>query len=243
MASIRTLDQSAWAILNNASLLAFEENISLAASYQMRFNLEELSSRSLSGIIPTKLGVFSGLVLQNGYNKSLYTRYGLSYSRSFGHSTSAFFQYNYMTHHIEATDRSQGSFSSLGLYHKISQAVQLGLFIQNPEQAKIKYQENSYPLPTLYNVGIAWVNGQSVRIIAEVEKELNYRPVYKAAIQFAFKNRLFIRSGIKGQPVEFSFGGGFLVSNLNIDVGFLYHQNLGLSSGIGLSYSFKKSGK
>ncbi len=243
LANVRSLDQSKWAILNNASLLSWEKNLSFSASYQMRFNLIELSSRSLSAVVPTKFGVLSGLVLQNGYSKSLYSRYAIAYSRAFGHFTSGFFQYSYMGHHIEYAERSDAFFAALGLNHHISQFLQVGLFIQNPEQAKISYSGSSYALPTLYNIGLSWNRGQTIFIFVEAEKELNHNPVYKAAVQLAFKERLFVRSGIKGKPLEFTFGGGFIVSNLSIDAGFLYHQQLGLSSSIGLSYTLNRSKK
>lgn len=243
LANIRSIDKSNWAVFNNAAALVSFESLNIAVSYQARFQLNELSSRSISTVWPNKYGIFSGAVLQSGYTKSLLSRYLVSYSRGFGKSTAAFLQYNYITHHIEGADRSDGSYSCLGLQQSVSKAVQVGVLIINPEQADITYAGSTYSLPTLFNVGLVWTNNDWVKVFVEAEKELEHDPVYKAAVELAIIKRLHIRSGIKGQSIEYTFGAGLAFSNIGVDVGFLYHQQLGLSSGIGISYSFNRSGK
>ncbi len=240
LANIRALDKSAWAVFNNSATLANQQYIAFGASYQMRFNIEELSSRSLIAIVPNKHGVFSGAVLQSGYKKSLLSRYAIAYSRTFAKSTAAFVQYNYLTHHIEGTERSDGFFSSTGLIQSVSKNIQFGVLIINPEQSAITYGGTAYSLPTLFNIGLQWSDNNWAQVFTEIEKELDKKPVYKTAVELNFNHQFFIRFGIKGQPVEFSFGTGYSFSNLSIDAGFLYHQQLGLSSGIGIIYSFKQ---
>jgi len=243
LANIRSVDQSNWAVFNNPAALSGFESLNIAGSYQTRFQLNELSSRSISTVWPNKYGVFSGAVLQSGYTKSLLSRYLISYSRGFGRSTTAFLQYNFLTHHIEGAERSDGSYSCLGIQQLVSEAVQVGVLIINPEQAEISYAGTAYSLPTLFNVGMVWTNANWVKVYVEAEKELEHDPVYKAAVELAINKRLHIRSGIKGQSIEYTFGAGVVFTNIGVDVGFLYHQQLGLTSGIGISYSFNRSKK
>lgn len=243
LANVRTLDGSPWAVYNNAASLADVEDIVCAASYQIRFNLDELSARSLCAIWPNKYGIVSAGVLQNGFSKSLLSRYMLGYSRGFGKSTSAFLQYNFITHNIEGSGSAKGFYSALGLRQTVTKELMLGVLIVNPEQSDITYYSMSYALPTLFVAGLQWTNNAWVRVLAETEKELDRVPVYKGAVEMAVNKQFFLRCGIKGRPVEFSFGSGYSFSHFNIDIGFLYHQQLGLSSGLGIIYTFKRAEK
>lgn len=242
MASIKSFDQSSWSSLNNIANLANHQKISLSASYGRRFNMEELSSRAANAILPTKLGSFSGLILQSGYTKSNVSRYAFGYSRSFGNMVDAGLQFNFLTHQILASDRSDAFYSSLGVNMKMSQSTSLGVYIQNPEQNKISYANEEYELPTYFDIGLKWSAGSHFMFLLEFEKELNTSPVYKTAVQFNFKERLFIRSGVKSNPSEFTFGGGFCLASLIIDVGFSMHQQLGTTSSAGISYVINRKG-
>lgn len=240
LANVRTLDHSSWAVFNNASIIAESLNYSGAVAYQNRFLIKELGSRAIALNVPINLGVFSGAVLQSGYSKSLLSRYGLSFSKSLGPETAAFFQYNYISHHFEATERSDGFYSAFGLHQKISKAVELGVLIENAEQAKISMGQSTYAIPSFYCLGLQWNNGSWANVFAEVEKEIDYQLVYKCAIELEVRDVVKLRGGVRGKPVELSFGAGFLISKLKVDAAFSYHKQLGLSSCLGLQYSIDR---
>jgi hypothetical protein len=241
LAFVKVFDSSSWANLNNVANLAKAERLKVGAAYQMRFNMDELSSRAATLVVPSHYGTFSGVVFQSGYSKSNYSRYGLAYSRLFGEHFNAGFQFNYLSHHIEGADRADAFYASLGLGFKISNGFEFGVYVQNPEQGKIKYQDDEYALPTYFNTALKYSIASRFMAVFEVEKQLEYDLVYKTALEFSFKDKLFVRGGVNGKPVELTFGGGFHIAGLAIDVGFAHHQQLGITSGAGLTYSlFKK---
>nr|WP_321454304.1 hypothetical protein [uncultured Carboxylicivirga sp.] len=241
LADVKSLDQSIWAAFNNPSTLSNVHNFGLGASYQTRFNIKELSTRAVCGFWSGDMGAVSGIVLQSGYSKSLLNRYAVAYSRKFGASTSAFVQFNYISHQIELSENTNSFYSALGLHQKISSQIFLGILISNPEQATIKYGELAYNLPSNFIVGLLWTNNDWIKVFAEAEKELDNSPVFKGAVEFALNDFLLIRAGIKGEPVEFTFGSGFNWPRLNVDLGFRYHQQLGFTSSAGISYLFTKT--
>jgi len=238
LGNVKVFDDSPWATLSNVATLVQQQSLSVGAAYQLRFNMNELSIRAATLVCPTKYGTVSGLLFQSGYSKSNYSRYALSYSRLFGEKVAAGLQFNYLNHQIEAADLVGGFYSSLGITVQTTSTLMVGVFIQNPEQAKLNYNETEYLMPSFFNVALRWSATSHFMVITEFEKQLEYAPVYKCAVQFNFKNKLFVRGGLKGNPVEFTFGGGFHIAGLAIDVGFSHHQQLGLSSGAGLAYSF-----
>ncbi|WP_430814124.1 hypothetical protein [Carboxylicivirga sp. RSCT41] len=243
LAFTKVFDSSSWACLSNVSNLAERKHLTVGVAYQMRFNIKELSSRAATLVAPSSYGTFSGLVFQSGYAKSNYSRYGLAYSRLFGDELKAGFQFNYVSHQIEAADRADAFYSSLGLNVDVSERFELGVFIQNPEQGSIRYHDDEYTLPSYFNTGIKYSVASHFMSVVEVEKQLEYDLVYKAALQLSFKNKLFVRGGVKGRPAELTVGGGFSGKGLMVDIGFAHHQQLGVTSGAGLSYSFKQKQK
>ncbi|WP_439183085.1 hypothetical protein [Carboxylicivirga taeanensis] len=243
MGFVKVFDDSPWASLNNVSNLATHKGLAVGASYQMRFNMKGLSSRAATIIVPGSFGTISGLVYQSGYEKSNYSRYAMSFSRQFGEKVSAGLQFNYLAHQIQGDDRADGLYSSLGLNFVISQQWGMGVYIQNPEQGKINYQETTYAVPTLFNAALRWRPFIDFQLMIELEKNLDADMIYKSGLQFNFKHKLFVRGGIKGKPVEMTFGGGIRLAGLSIDVGFAHHQQLGITSGAGLSYLFNRKNR
>lgn len=240
MAKTKTMDHTVWSVLSNASNTAYIKHTTIAASYQMPHSIKELSSRAIVAVYPCELGNFSGLINQNGYHKSQLSKYALSYSRSFGENYSAFLQFNYINHKIINSNSSDAFYSSLGMSIKASEVLQIGIYIQNPEQSKISYSSYSFALPSYFNAGLEWRVGSAIRILGEIEKKLDHPTNYKIASQFAMRERLFVRFGINGKPSLFTFGAGFVIKQLQFDAGFSYHQQLGTTSGIGIAYAFHK---
>ena len=240
LAYVKVFDDTAWATLSNVSCLSTQKSWSVNASYQLRFNMEELSTRVASLVAPTKYGTFAALLFQSGYSKSNYSRYALSYSRLFGDKISAGFQFNYLTHQLENSALVGNLYSSLGITVQTTESIDIGVFIQNAEQAKLNYYETEYIIPSFFNIALRWSTVSHFLIIGEFEKETEHDPVYKTAVQFSFKDKLMVRGGVKGKPVEFTFGAGCQLSRIAIDVGFSHHQELGLTSSAGISYLFNR---
>ncbi len=239
MSSIRSFDQSAWAVYGNISSLATIENLTVGAAYELRFNMEELSSRAITGIWPTKYGAFSLLIFQSGYSKSNFNRYAIAYSRAFGEKVQAGFQLNYLSHHLYQADNTASYFSTFSLTVHASSAISFAINIQNVEQANLSYDVEQYKLPTLFNGGIQWKSGNRFRIVLEMEKELDLEIVYKTGMELNFNDQVQIRGGVKSQPVELSVGSGVKWKGVSIDAAIAHHQQLGITSGVGLSYAFQ----
>jgi len=236
LGQIRSIDHSNWAVLTNGANLAFQKKISAGISYQRKFELAALSSRIAAVNYPNKFGALNGLVIQSGLEKSSVSRYGLGYSRSFGQKVAAGVQFNYLVHQIEGAELADAFYASAGVVIQPSPSIHLAAFVQNPEQGSIRHYETDYYLPSLFCIGVQWSADPHVLILVELEKEQGYPPLYKSGIQFNFKDHVFVRTGISAKPVNFSFGGGFHYKLLVVDVGFVHHTILGLTSSFGLSF-------
>ena len=237
---IRSVERNIFSPMSNPAGVTKLETAAFAISYISPYTIKELSNRSITGTASTGLGHFSLLFSQSGYSLSLLNRYGLSYARTFGKHVAAAFQFNGLTHKIEGSETYGGFFTTIGVQFFPSEKVELGFYIQNPEQSKISYPDQKELIPVLYVAGLNWHPLNYLSLMVEVEKNQQFDPQYKFGIELQPVEILVLRGGAKGSPVELSFGAGTVWRFITIDVGISYHQQLGVTSGVSLTISLTK---
>jgi len=238
---VRSTERSIFSVLSNPAGITEVSSPGIAVSYVAPYNLHKLSNRSVTGILPTKAGSFSFLFTQAGYLLSLINRYGFAYARKFGSHVSASLMFNGITHRLNGTDNYGGFFSVIGMQFFPSKAVNIGFVIQNIEQSKIAYPDRKVLIPVLYVAGISWQPMEELSLKAEMEKNQELKPQYKFGIEYSPLDLLTLRGGVRGNPVEISFGTGLKLKFVVLDIGISYHQQLGVTSGASLNFSFLKN--
>ncbi len=237
---IRSVERNSFSPLSNPAGVTKLKTAGFAISYISPYTIKELSNRSITGTAPTRLGHLSLLFSQSGYYRSLLNRYGLSYARTFGKHVAAAFQFNGLTHEIEGAETYGGFFTTIGVQFFPSKKVELGFYSQNPEQSKISYPDRKVLIPVLCVAGLSWHPLKYISLMVEMEKDQQYDPQYKFGIEIQPVDILILRGGVKGSPVELSFGAGTKWRFIDIDVGMSYHQQLGVTSGVSLTISLVK---
>jgi hypothetical protein len=61
----------------------------------------------------------------------------------------------------------------------------------------------------------------------------------KTGFEYAAGKSFRVRGGFSTENNSFSFGAGYLIRELRIDMGFASHQNLGISSSVSLIFNLK----
>jgi hypothetical protein len=237
---IRSVERNIFSPLSNPAGVTKLKTAGFAISYISPYTIKELSNRSVTATAPTKVGYFSLLFTQSGYSLSLLNRYGFSYARTFGKVVAASLQFNGLTHKIEGADTYGGFFTTIGLQFFPSEKVDLGFYIQNPEQSKISYPDQKELIPVLYVAGLNWHPLNYLSLMVEMEKDQQFDPQYRFGIELKPVDVLTLRGGVKGSPVELSFGAGTKWRFIVVDVGMSYHQQLGVTSGISLTITLPK---
>ncbi len=237
---VRSVERNIFSPMSNPAGVTELETAGFAISYISPYSVKELSNRSITGTAPTSLGHFSLLFTQSGYSLSLLNRYGFSYARTFGKHVAAALQFNGLTHKIDGTEFYGGFFTTIGVQFFPSEKVDLGFCIQNPEQSKISYPDQKVLIPVLYVAGLNWHPLNYLSLMVEMEKNQQINPQYKFGIELQPVDLLTLRGGVKGSPVELSFGAGTKWRIIVIDIGMSYHQQLGVTSGVSLTISLLK---
>lgn len=230
-----------WSAQHNQAGLGFVRDISAGAYYENRFLLKELSIKGGVIALPVKGGTF-GLCISNfGYSLYNENKYSLSFAKAFGDKLSAGIAMDYLTTKIGEGYGSKGVLAAeFGIQAKPLKGLTIGAHVFNPTRTKIA-DYNDERLPTIIRFGGDYDFSDKVKIALETEKDMAQKAIFKAGIEYKPVKELYLRAGIGTNPTLTSFGFGINLKNLKIDVSANYHQTLGFSPQLGLTYTFKKT--
>ncbi|MBE0660869.1 MAG: hypothetical protein IH597_00225 [Bacteroidales bacterium] len=229
MAGASVASSDVWATFNNPAMLAQINEIQAGLNYENRFMVRELGISSLSAILPVNAGAF-GLAF-NQFGSNLYSQsfLGVSYGRKFTDRFQAGVRLD-ARHTRLAEDygrRTNVSFA-IGFAANLTDDLVLGAALFNPVRIKSAGDFDEY-LPAIYRAGLAYRIENNFTITVETEKDVRYKPSFRAGIEYRFKEIASVRAGIGANPLNHAFGFGFHFRNFVFDIAALRHEVLGYS--------------
>ena len=228
-----------WSATHNQAGLALLQKPTFGLFYESRFALKELGLKAGAFAYPTSSGVFAIDLMQFGYSKYNESRIGLAFAKSLGANFSAGIKFDYLNTYFSEEYGNKGTFiAELGLLAKPAEHLYIGGHIYNINRAKIAAY-NDERIPTLLTVGIAYEFSEKVLCTVEAEKDLEYKAIYKAGMEYRFMENLFLRAGVTSNPNQMSFGIGYVYKRIKADIAFSSHQVLGITPHVGFIYEFK----
>jgi len=226
---------------NNQAGLGFLKKASLGAYYENRFLLKQLSYSSFVGALPIKKGTFGLTYTGFGYSAYKQSKLGLAYGIALSENFTAGVQMNYLSYRIGDIYGKTSAFTvELGLQGKLSKNVIVAAHVYNPNRAKIT-DYNNEKLPSQLRFGIQYIFSEKLIAVAEAEKSSYNAVNFKGGIEYSPAKEFYLRAGATSNPAQASFGVGLNVSSLKFDLSSAYHNVLGFSPQVGLSYVFGKS--
>ena len=122
---------------------------------------------------------------------------------------------------------------------KVIKQLSLGAQVFNPVNMQSGFGDDER-IPTYVKIGFAYTASDKVLFLGETEKDLKNNPRVKAGVEYKMLKQLDLRGGIETNPFISSFGIGLHIGNLNLDLATSYHQILGVTPHVGLSYQLAK---
>ncbi|MEL6717744.1 MAG: hypothetical protein AAFO82_01650 [Bacteroidota bacterium] len=191
---------------------------------------------NISGVVaaPIGLGTFALTINSFGIENYQEQKIGLAYARQLLDGLSIGVQFDYLSTNIPQYG-SAGVFTfEAGLQAQLLKDLSFGFHLYSPAQIDLV---EDLPLPTIYKAGLAYTPSDKVFLTVEVEKDIDYPVRFKAGVEYQFSETFFLRTGVATQPTLASLGIGVLFNErLAIDISASYHQILGVSPSVGLSY-------
>jgi hypothetical protein len=191
--------------------------------------------------LPLKAGTFalSGDVF--GYSLYNEKKAGIAFAKKLGEKFSAGVQLDYLNTFIN--DDYYGSHTTFaveaGLLAEPLKNFKIGLHAYNLSRAKLAQYANE-KIPTIFRLGASYKFSGKLLWSIEEEKDIDQKAVFKSGLEYHVVDALWLRGGVASNPTLFSFGFGLKMGNLLLDIASTYHQVLGFSPAVSLTYQFGK---
>lgn len=235
---ISLLEKNIYALYSNQAGLASIESFGANISYTQLYQIPDLHHVQVGLSYGSKFGGF-GFQVQNSSNAGYdHQKFGLAYGRKILEKLDVGAQFDLFNVQIDGYGATQFVSVEFGAMSDINKQLSVGLHVFSPGQAKII---DSEIVSTKMRFGIAYSPSKYVSLLSEIEKNISQNPILKFGIQYMPNEVFVLRVGTNTGPSTINFGFGLNQKQFLIDLGFELHQQLGLSSSIGISYPGIKS--
>lgn len=230
-----------WSTHHNQAGLGFLREAGVGIFHEDRFGINIISIRGGVIALPIKVGTFGLCITNFGYKSYSENKYSLSFAKAFGNKFSMGIAMDYLTTKIAEGYGSKSVFAAeVGIIAKPIDGLSIGAHVYNPTRAKIS-DYNNERLPTVIRLGADYNFSDKVTLAIETQKDISQKAEFKAGIEYKAVKEFYLRVGIATNPTLSSFGFGLNLRNFKMDISANYHQTLGISPQLGLSYTFAKS--
>ena len=222
-----------WSSFHNQATLAYNNSFSLGFNYEDRFSISELGTRSAGIIVPAGKASLGAIYSHFGYADFKRDMTGLACGMKLSGKISAGLQVDYFS------ERTSGEYSNnqsvtceVGLILTPSEFTRIGIHIFNPVPNSIR---KSF-LPTSIRVGAGTYLNKSLFAGVESEMSTDSKLIIRTGFEYEAAKKLWLRGGFSTDNNSFSFGLGWLVKIAQMDIGFVTHDKLGVTSSVSLIF-------
>jgi hypothetical protein len=230
-----------WSLLNNVGGLSKVKTITTAIAYEAKPNLLGANRMAAVVVLPTKIGAGGFGLFRFGDN--LYSEQIISagFANEFG-NTAIGLKVNYIQYRVAGYGTKTAVSVNVGGITQLTPNLSIGAYIVNLNQPKLSTID-AEKLPTHLVAGINFKASSQVSVLAEVDKDLDYSPTIKGAVEYQVHKKVFIRTGFNLHPQAAFFGMGFITSQLKIDYAIQYSQELNSAYQASIIYKLNKQPK
>jgi len=227
-----------YSILNNQAAMAFQKNLSFSLFAEQRYLESELGYYAGGLTLPVKNGAFGLAINYDGFDLFNEKKIGISYARLFSKNVSGGIQFDYLSTSISEYGTSSTFTAELGLLAKVTDQFSIAAHVFNPFAVSSGFVDDK--VPTTFQLGLSYEPSKKVFLSAEAAKDIDNPAQLRVGVEYRVVDALYLRGGIGTNPSRYSFGAGINMKNLKIDLAAAYHQVLGVTPAISLSYVFEK---
>ena len=222
-----------WSPFHNQALLANNNSFSFGINYENRFGISELGTRSAAVIIPAGKASIGAFYSHFGYTDFKRQMTGLACGIKLSDKISAGVQADYFSERTSGEyNNNQSVTYEAGLLVTPSDKIRIGVHLFNPVPNSLR---KSY-LPSTLILGAGAELNKSLFAGVEAEMSSGSKMIIRTGFEYEAAKKLWLRSGFSTNNNSFSFGLGYLVKIVQIDLGFATHDKLGVTSSVSLIF-------
>lgn len=232
---------SVLSVRSNPSFSSFLDDGLVQINYFNRFSMKELSTLSGDVFVPNKVLNALLSVSTTGFDQFRETNINIGVNRLLTKSLALGIGVNYRMATIIAVDERPSRLSlDIGLTYEFNEKLMLGCSVQDaPSFTLQEYSDGSLPFfGYCIRAGGYYAISNTSLVTSEVAYLENEGVSFRAGLEYTPVSTFDLRVGFCTKPLQPSLGMGYSFRKMNVDVLALYHQQLGISSGVSLSYLF-----
>ncbi len=233
--------KGAGSVLNNPAGTARIHDVHAAINYYFPYFSKELSTQNVCFAVPFKVGVVSAYANRFGNDVFKEYKYGFNFSKSITPCLNAAFQLNLQQNYVSRNSSGNQFFSGVGVQILPRKDFLIGCFISNPEKSSLEISGETIRIPSVFIIGAEWWASDFFSIAVELEKQIYSPSITKVGAEYSINESVWLRAGMFGKPMHYTFGTGVRVASLFIDAALANHQTLGMSSSISLTFYFDRN--
>ncbi len=238
IANTSTSDSHHWTAFHNPAILGKIEKSELAVLYENRFQLSELSTKTIQAAYSNNL-INTGISLsQFGYSHYQEFMLGIGWGRNFSNKFSMGVQFNYFTNYFEASNTYRAALiAQFGLLMQLSPNFNLGFSSFNPFQSNIKAEFVVQKIPSIFSYGAEYFFCPELVWRSQLDKEVSSN--YRIASGFEYTMLQLVVVKLGAYQSDFlvpCLGLGLSTSAFVLSFNTEMHPLLGLRSNIGMRY-------
>lgn len=221
------MKSSFWSSFHNQAILANNHDLSFAFNYQNRFGIEELATRTAGLIIPAGKASFGAVYNYFGYGDYRREMAGVAYGMKLSDKISAGVQADYFSQKssLESFEMKANILFEAGMLINMENTT-IGIHAFNP----LPHSWYISRLPSILRIGAGTMLTQYLFAGAETEMSTDQNPSFRAGFEYQAFKKILLRGGFSTDNNSFSFGLGYHLSFMRMDLAFVTHDRLGLTS-------------
>ena len=229
-----------WSIQNNPAGMADYRFFSAGLSYENRFFIKELSFYNTAIVMPVKIGILGLSYCRFGFENFNENKLGLAYARSFGPHLKMGLKLDYLMFSFsdEYAKRRTATFE-FGIQSDITDDFSIGVYVFNPINVKLKTIHNER-VPVIFRFGLSYQVTKDFLATSEVEYNSDSKLDYRFGLEYNTFKEFYVRVGVHTNPATASFGVGYTLSRVVIDVSATMNQYTGVSFQSSLIFKIKE---
>lgn len=227
--------------LFNPAMLEFSTGSVLSIDYFNRYAIKELGTIQGGFQYPNSYLSTGVQIVSFGYEQYRENLARVAFSKRLNAQwvLGISFQYAWIQSGLYEESPSRLS-TDIGMVYSPVENLLIAVSIRDLPSIRLSVKDRSINNFQSYNVdfGIHWYVLNNLLITGYVGIEENIQVQGGFGMEYYVWDYFALRGGIQAHPFLPSFGAGFRWQRFGVDVMAIWHTTLGISSGIGLSYSF-----
>lgn len=227
--------------LFNPALIGQASSKSIDINYFNRYGLKELGTVGLSFSYPNNTLPIGINISSFGYDRYRESMFRLFLGRSLNKEWSIGISLQYSIIQTELMEEHPQYLSTdVGIVYSPVEKLLIGMLIMDFPSVAIRKEnaETDNFIGYSLQVGFQWEVINSLLITGNLETNKYTTLTGNVGLEYQLYKYFYVRAGMKATPLLPTMGVGYSFSAFIVDVATVYHPVLGISTGIGLKYSF-----